>query len=152
MQVANYTAAIANGGTLYKPHLVAKILDSNNQVIKNIEPVIINHIPVDRANLEIVREGMRQTITAGSARSLNVLPVAVAGKTGTAQWSTKKSPHAWFIGFAPYDKPQLVIMVLVEEGVEGSTISAPIARDILNWYFSPRPGSTLLTTTTVTAN
>ena len=152
LQVANYTAAIANGGTLYKPHLVAKILDSNNQVIKNIEPVIINHIPVDRANLEIVREGMRQTITAGSARSLNVLPVAVAGKTGTAQWSTKKSPHAWFIGFAPYDKPQLVIMVLVEEGVEGSTISAPIARDILNWYFSPRPGSTLLTTTTVTAN
>jgi len=147
LQVANYTAAIANGGTLYEPHLVSKILDSNNQVIKNIDPVVLSHIPVDQANLEIVREGMRQTITAGSARSLNSLPVEVAGKTGTAQWSTKKGPHAWFIGFAPYDKPQLVIMVLVEEGVEGSTISAPIARDILKWYFSPRPGSTVSTTT-----
>jgi len=147
LQVANYTAAIANGGTLYEPHLVSKILDSNNQVIKSIEPKIISQTAVDQANLEIVREGMRQTITTGSARSLNTLPVEVAGKTGTAQWSTKKGPHAWFIGFAPYDKPQLVIMVLVEEGVEGSTISAPIAKDILNWYFSPRPGSNVATTT-----
>ena len=93
---------------------------------------------------------MRQTVTAGSARSLNTLPVAVAGKTGTAQWSTKKGPHAWFIGFAPYDKPQLAIMVLVEEGVEGSTIAAPIAKDILNWYFSPRPGLVNATSTATT--
>lgn len=147
LQVANYTAAIANGGTLYEPHLVSKILDSNNQVIKNVDPVIIRQNFIDPANLKIVQEGMRQTVTAGSARSLSTLPVAVAGKTGTAQWSTKKGPHAWFIGYAPYDKPQLVIMVLVEEGVEGSTISAPIARDILNWYFSPRPGFNEATST-----
>ena len=150
LQVANYTAAIANGGTLYEPHIVSKILDSNNQVVKNIAPVILGQNLIDPANLEIVREGMRQTITAGSARSLNTLPVEVAGKTGTAQWSTTKGPHAWFIGFAPYDKPQLVIMVLVEEGVEGSTISAPIAKDILNWYFSPRPGSNVATSTATT--
>lgn len=151
LQVANYTAAIANGGTLYEPHLVSKILNSNNQVIKDVAPVIIRQNLVDQANLEIVREGMRQTITSGSARSLSALPVAVAGKTGTAQWSTKKGPHAWFIGFAPYEKPQIAIMVLVEEGVEGSTISAPIARDILNWYFSPRPGSNVATSTSATS-
>ena len=97
---------------------------------------------IDQKNLEIVREGMRQTITAGSARSLSIVPVAVAGKTGTAQWSTKKGPHAWFIGFAPYEKPELVITVLVEEGVEGSTIAAPIARDILKWYYTVHPVST----------
>jgi cell division protein FtsI/penicillin-binding protein 2 len=84
---------------------------------------------------------MRQTITVGSARSLSVLPVAVAGKTGTAQWSTTKSPHAWFIGFAPYDKPEIVITVLVEEGVEGSTMAAPIAKDILNWYYTSGHGA-----------
>lgn len=137
LQVVNYTAAIANGGTLYEPHLVSKILDSKNQVIKNVEAKIIRQNMVDSENMEIVRSGMRQTVTAGSARSLNTLPVSAAGKTGTAQWSTKKGPHAWFIGFAPYDKPQIAIMVLIEEGVEGSSIAAPIARDILNWYFSP---------------
>ncbi len=139
LQVANYTAAIANGGTLYEPHLVSKILDTNNNVVQSVAPVIIRSNFIDPDNLRIVREGMRQTITAGSARSLSVVPVAVAGKTGTAQWSTKKAPHAWFIGFAPYDKPKLVITVLVEEGVEGSTIAAPIARDILSWYFTVHP-------------
>lgn len=136
LQVANYTAAIANGGTLYKPHLVSKILDTNNQVVKEIAPEIIRSDFIDAINLQIVKEGMRQTITSGSARSLSIVPVAVAGKTGTAQWSTKKGPHAWFIGFAPYEKPTVAIMVLVEEGVEGSTMAAPIARDILQWYFT----------------
>jgi penicillin-binding protein 2 len=135
LQVANYTAAIANGGTLYEPHLVSKLLSDDNQVIAEIPPKIIRQDFIDPANLKIVREGMRQTVTIGSARSLNILPVAVAGKTGTAQWSTTKSPHAWFIGFAPYDKPEIVITVLVEEGVEGSTMAAPIAKDILNWYY-----------------
>lgn len=136
LQVANYTAAIANGGTLYQPHLVSKVLNTNNQTTKDVLPQIIRSNFIDPENLQIVREGMRQTITAGSARSLSIIPVAVAGKTGTAQWSTKKSPHAWFIGFAPYENPQIAITVLVEEGVEGSTMAAPIARDILNWYFT----------------
>lgn len=136
LQVANYTAAIANGGTLYQPHLVVKILGENNNIVREIEPTVIRSDFIDPANLKIVREGMRETVTSGSARSLNALSVAVAGKTGTAQWSTQKSPHAWFIGFAPYERPEIVITVLVEEGVEGSTMAAPIARDILNWYFS----------------
>jgi len=150
LQVANYTAAIANGGTLYRPHLVSKILDSNNNVVKEIQPQIIRSNFIDPANLEIVREGMRQTITAGSARSLSIVPVPVAGKTGTAQWSSTKGPHAWFIGFAPYDKPQLVITVLVEEGVEGSTIAAPIARDILKWYYTVHPPVATSTPVTIT--
>jgi penicillin-binding protein 2 len=139
LQVANYTAAIANGGTLYKPHLVSKILDKNNNVVSDVAPQIIRNNFIDADNLRIVREGMRQTVTIGSAQSLQIVPVPVAGKTGTAQWSTKKSPHAWFVGFAPYDKPQIAITVLVEEGIEGSTIAAPIARDILNWYFTLHP-------------
>ncbi|QQG52545.1 MAG: penicillin-binding protein 2 [Candidatus Falkowbacteria bacterium] len=136
LQVANYTAAIANGGTLYQPHLVAKILDSNNQLIQEIKPQVIRQNFINTVDLNIVREGMRQTVTSGSGRYLNTLPVTMAGKTGTAQWSTVKAPHAWFIGFAPYENPELSISILVEEGVEGSTVAVPIAYDIFNWYFS----------------
>jgi len=136
LQVANYTAAIANGGRLYKPRLVTKLLDSNEQVVKELPPQVIRDNFVDVNNLKIVREGMRQTVTVGSARYLNSLTVSVAGKTGTAQWSSQKNNHAWFTGFAPYENPELVITILVEEGVEGSTIAVPIAHDILNWYFS----------------
>jgi len=138
LQVANYTATIANGGKLYQPHFVSKLLGVNNEVLKEIQPKIIREGFIDSKNLEIVRAGMRQTVSSGSARSLSIIPVAVAGKTGTAQWSSKKANHAWFTGFAPYEKPELVITVLVEEGVEGSAISVPIAKDILNWYFRNR--------------
>lgn len=136
LQVASYTTALANGGTLYVPHLVSQILGENNEVVENVEPSIIRSDFISPENMEIVRSGMRQAVTSGSARSLGILPVAAAGKTGTAQWSSEKNTHAWFIGFAPYDKPQVAITILVEEGGEGSAISAPIARDILNWYFS----------------
>jgi cell division protein FtsI/penicillin-binding protein 2 len=61
--------------------------------------------------------------------------VAVAGKTGTAQWSSVKDYHAWFTGFAPYENPELVITILVEEGGGGDVVAVPIAREFLTWYF-----------------
>jgi penicillin-binding protein 2 len=142
LQVANYTMALANGGTLYKPHLVANILGDKNEVVREIKPTVLNTNFIKPENLQIVRQGMREAVTYGSARLMNSLPVSSAGKTGTAQWSTKKGPHAWFIGFAPYENPEIAVMVLVEEGVEGSTIAVPVAHDILNWYFSGRPIAT----------
>ncbi|MEI6836036.1 MAG: penicillin-binding protein 2 [Candidatus Falkowbacteria bacterium] len=142
LQVANFTAAVANGGKLMEPHLVDAILDSNNNVVREIAPQVIRENFIDAANINIVREGLRQTVTSGSARSLQIVPVPVAGKTGTAQWSTKKAPHAWFTGFAPYDNPQVVITVMVEEGKEGSTVAVPIAREILQWYFGGRSQAT----------
>ncbi|MFA4942225.1 MAG: penicillin-binding protein 2 [Patescibacteria group bacterium] len=135
LQVANYTAAIANGGTLYEPHVVQKILDHNNNLVREIEPVVIRSNFIDQKNIQIVREGMRQTVTDGSGRNLNSLAVTVAGKTGTAQWSSVRDPHAWFIGFAPYDNPEFAITVLVEEGKEGSSVAVPIAKEILQYYF-----------------
>ena len=138
LQVANFTAAVANGGKLLKPHLVSALLDSDNNIVKEIAPQIIREGFIDDYNNQIVREGMRQTVLAGSARSLQILPVTSAGKTGTAQWSSKKANHAWFTGFAPYENPELVITILVEEGKEGSTVAVPMARDILKWYFGGR--------------
>lgn len=135
LQVANYTAAIANGGTLYQPHVVGKILDHDNNLIEEIKPTVIRSNFIDQQNIKIVQEGMRQTVTDGSGRNLNSLPVAVAGKTGTAQWSSNHNNQAWFTGYAPYDNPELAITVLVEEGGEGSSVAVPIAKEILQYYF-----------------
>lgn len=135
LQVAAYTSVFANGGKLYRPHLVKEILSASDVLIKKIDEPPIRENFISEHNLQIVREGMRQTVTAGSAISLSDLPVAVAGKTGTAQWSSKNNPHAWFTGFAPYENPEIVIVVLIEEGGEGSSVAVPIAEEVLRWYF-----------------
>jgi len=138
LQVAAYTSVFANGGILYRPHLVKQILKGDDEIFKEIEPDIIRKDFVNGYNIKIVRQGMRQTVTSGSAQSLQAVPVEVAGKTGTAEWSTKNPPHAWFTGFAPYDNPEIVITILIEQGGEGSTVAVPIAREVLAWYFSNR--------------
>ncbi len=136
LQVADYTAVFANGGSLYRPHFIRQVLNSQDQLIGEVESKPIKSGFISAKNIEIVREGMRQTVTAGSAQSLQSVPVAVAGKTGTAQWSTTKPTHAWFTGFAPYDKPQIVITILIESGGEGSATAVPIANEVLTWYFN----------------
>jgi len=136
LQVAYYTAFFANGGKLYRPHLVKEILTSDDKLFSatDINPVKENLF--DPKNINVVREGMRMTVTDGSARSLSSLPVSAAGKTGTAQWSSQKPPHAWFTGWAPYENPEITITVLVDEGIEGSAAATPVAREFLQWYFT----------------
>ena len=136
--MANYTSVFANGGRLYRPHLVKEVLTRDDKLVREVETAPIRSNFIDPYNIEVVRQGMRQTVTSGSATSLQSLPVAVAGKTGSAQWSTKEKTHAWFTGFAPYEKPEIVITVLVEQGGEGSEVAVPIAREVLEWYFSGR--------------
>ncbi|MBI4779070.1 penicillin-binding protein 2 [Candidatus Falkowbacteria bacterium] len=135
LQVANYTSVFANGGSLYRPHIIRQILNSQDQLIGEVDNTPIKHNVVSAKTIDIIREGMRQTVTAGSARSLGSVPVEVAGKTGTAQWSSTKPTHAWFTGFAPYNKPEIVITVLIEQGGEGSSVAVPIANEVLTWYF-----------------
>jgi cell division protein FtsI/penicillin-binding protein 2 len=110
-------------------------LTGQEEIAKEVENEPIRSGFVSQYNINIVREGMRQTVTAGSARSLNDLKVAAAGKTGTAQWSTKKPTHAWFTGFAPFDKPEVTVTILIEEGGEGSDAAVPVAKELLTWYF-----------------
>lgn len=138
LQVAMYDCVFANGGTLYRPHLVKSIVDGATKEISDVKNDSVRTNFISPSNIEIVREGMRQTVTGGSAQRLQSVPVPVAGKTGTAQWSSDKNklPHGWFIGFAPYDHPQIAIMIMIEAGGEGSTVATPIAQDFLTWYFS----------------
>ena len=137
LQLANSIAAIANGGTLYKPHFVQQIKVSDEETLKN-DPEKINAIPVSWKSMRIVQEGMRQTVTSGSAQSLNTLPVEAAGKTGTSQFGSENKTHAWFVSYAPFDNPEIAMAVLVEGGGEGSSSAVPATRAVYDWYFSER--------------
>ena len=139
IQLANYTAAIANKGTLYSPKFVNRIEKSNDEKI-NTTPKVIreNFVPSDVMN--IVREGMLQTVEFGSAQLLKDLPVKVAGKTGTAEFGLSKGKsHAWFISFAPFENPEIAMAILIEGGGESSNSKAvSITKDVYDWYFSER--------------
>ena len=134
LQIAAMTSVFANGGTLFQPRVVDTVIKANGQRQRQ-EPVVISKQVVSAAAISAVRQGMRAAVTVGSARSLADVPVAVAAKTGTAQWHSERLPHAWFTSFAPYDQPELVVTVIIEEGGEGSQAAAPVAKSILNWYF-----------------
>ncbi len=140
IQVANFTAAVANGGTLYKPQLVHDIRDADGAIVRKIEPHALRRIAVDPANLAIVREGMRDAVTRGTALKANLADVTVAAKTGTAEYYGPKvnghlPTHAWGVAFAPYENPQIVVGVFVYGGGEGSEVAMPAVANILRAYF-----------------
>lgn len=137
LQLANYVAAVANGGTLYKPHLASQIKKANGE-FENIAPEKIRSGFISPEILKVVQEGMRKTVTDGTAQTLKNLPVAVAGKTGTAQYGTSGKTHGWFVSYAPYDDPQIAMAVLVEGGGEGHSSALPITQETLEWYFGGR--------------
>ncbi len=122
LQIAQATAVFANGGSLVTPHL-------------NSELEVKSEVIIDEPTASIVADAMRQTVTAGSATALQSSPVSVAGKTGTAQWSTTGETHSWFTGFAPYVDAEIVVTVLIEEAGE-EYIAVPVTLDILNYWFS----------------
>ncbi|MBU1177722.1 penicillin-binding protein 2 [Patescibacteria group bacterium] len=135
LQVACWTAAVANGGVVYQPYLVQKVVDNSSNSIKEHFPHSMKEGLVSQENIKIVQRAMRETVLSGSGKSLNYLSVSSAGKTGTAQHSGSGDNHAWYTTFAPYENPEVVVTVLVEEGGEGSEVAVPIAGKILEWYF-----------------
>ncbi len=139
IQMASAIGAIANGGNLYRPHLASPLTPERGaeRGPPQDDDLITTHVASPQS-LEVVRRGMRLAVTGGTAQPLRDVPVAVAGKTGTAEWGKGKLPHAWFVGFAPYENPELVMVVLIEQGGEGSRVAVPIAREFLAWYFGPK--------------
>ncbi len=136
LQMAVATATIANGGTLYRPRLVTTIEDSISHEKTATSPERIASGFISQKNIRIVQEGMRQTVLAGSGKAAQSLPIAIAGKTGTAQYGPQKRTHGWFTAFAPYDNPEIALVVVVEGGGEGTSSALPAANEILGWYFS----------------
>lgn len=140
IQVAAAYVAIANGGTIYKPQIVNKIVDSSGNVITSFEPVTTRTNFFDQENLKVIREGMYDCVhkSYGSAVSLNDIGVDIAAKTGTAETGRDGIFNTWVSAFAPYDDPQIVFVTTIE-GVAGlRSATLPVAHDVLDWYFNDR--------------
>jgi len=140
LQVASAYCAIANGGTLYKPQIVNKIIEGSGNsatTIRQFSPEIIRDNFIDAENLAIVRQGMRDGVTEdyGLSRSLRNLPVAVAAKTGTAEIGYQTKFNLWSAVFAPYENPEIVLVVTAEEVNALGAVTLPVAHDVLDWYF-----------------
>jgi len=146
LQVVTAFSAIANGGKLLQPQVVKAIVDDKKNIIQNFEPKIIRENFVNPKNLEIIREGMKWATTGensprASAILLNVLPVSTAAKTGTAQAFRKNCQncyHIWITVFAPYENPKIVLTLMFEDvkGLTSDLVAVPVAKEILNWYFT----------------
>jgi penicillin-binding protein 2 len=143
LQAAVMIAAIANGGTVYRPNFVDHIGLIGEQPSVTFQPQEIGKINISAANLKSIQESMRAVASdanLGTAEyRLGDMQTSVAGKTGTAQVSGVDAPPiAWFAGYAPYDNPEIAVVVMVENGGEGSVVSAPIFRRVVELYYNQR--------------
>ena len=149
LQLAMVYAAVANGGTLYKPQLVERIEGLEGEVIEQYEPQVVRQLELPKAQLESVKAGLRAVVNepGGTAFRVRLEDVVVAGKTGTAQVATLgavrlktqqmdffQRDHAWFSGFAPADEPEIAVVVLNEHGGHGGSDAAPTAMALIRKY------------------
>ncbi len=138
LQVLNATSAIANGGTLYQPRLYKGVYDnSTKELTETREPEIIRSDILSPESVSIVRDGMRQTVTDGTGYQLQNLPFTSAAKTGTAQTGAELN-NSWFTSFAPFENPEIAMVVLVEEGHQGYLTTIPITQKVYQWYYENR--------------
>ena len=156
LQQANMMAAVANGGMLLKPYIVKRIEEPGGTTIKEFFPEIRGQITGSSENLEVIRKALRDVVNGvrGTGKRSRLKNIIVSGKTGTVQVVRMKSneelekenevpykyrDHAWFVAFAPYEKPEIAVAVLVEHGGHGGTTAAPIAKKVFKKYFQLYP-------------
>lgn len=138
IQLANYIATLVNGGTRYQVHLLKSVKSHDfSEVLYEYEPVVLDTIEIEKANLDAVKEGMLALTTEGSvAKYFSGLDVQVGAKTGSAQLNaSSSSSNAVFVCFAPFDDPEIALALVVEKGGTGSELGA-MAAEILEYYFS----------------
>ncbi len=151
LQILVLYSAIANGGTVYQPEVVNRIVDSKGRIVKKFLPTVLRRINIPKRVLEPVKEGLREVVNElhGTAYSQRIEGFEYSGKTGTAQVrkigekrekDIKKIPynerdHAWFAAFAPSKNPVFAIVVLVEHAGHGGSVAAPIAKEMIKCFF-----------------
>ena len=140
LQVAAAYMTVANGGTLYRPHVGKEIRDANGELVEAVAPEIVNRIEAPAEDWAELQYGLEQVVMG--ERGTGVTPfigfpldqIPVAGKTGTAQ-AGEHVPYSWFASYAPANDPHYVVVVMVEEGGGGSQTAAPIVRRIYDAIF-----------------
>ena len=135
LQMANYIATIANGGTKYRPHLVKKVVKPDGTIEKEVKPEVLSKADLKPTTLPLVIKGMDAVTGEGGTAGavFRNMKVKTAGKTGTAEASGGRDDYSWFAGFAPEKDPQIAVAVVIHEG--GGYGSSNVARDIYEYYF-----------------
>lgn len=137
IELASYTAILANGGNRVTPYLMKRVVSSRGGTIATTEPHIVPITAVTSLNYELIKDAMQDVIVHrnGTAHACNIPGIKIAGKTGSAENSHGRT-HALFTAFAPADNPTIVITVIVENAGHGGSIAAPIARRVFEQYFN----------------
>jgi len=144
LQVVRFTAALANGGTLYRPQIIERITSSNGVDVYTFSPLAQSELPVSQETLDAISDGMRAVVRSsiGTANDeLGDLSIPLYGKTGTAENPLGDS-HAWFTGYSSTgreDTPDIAVTVIVENGGEGSAVGAPVFRRVIETYYYGEP-------------
>jgi penicillin-binding protein 2 len=137
-------AAVANGGTLWKPRLVNRIATADGRLLREEAPEMQGRVELAPVVFDFLRQALGAVVAEGTGKQARVPGVSVGGKTGTAQTHEFRSDtdrkrrdqdHAWFAGFAPLDEPEIVIVVFAERAGLGGQVAAPIAREVLKAVF-----------------
>ncbi len=154
LQVLVSTAAVANGGTILAPQVVYQITDAAGGLQRDFAPKVVRELPLDPWVMPVIQEGMWAVVNGprgtGAGAKLDNLNITVAGKTGTAEFCEYIPEeedcrrlekgylpfHAWFVAYAPYEAPEIAVVVFVYDGGEGSAVAVPVAKKILEAYFS----------------
>lgn len=149
LQMLNAVNVIANGGTLYRPRIVHRVTDAYGNVIRPFAPEISATLPISPEYRSLIQQGMEEAVASGTARRAKIEGIRIAGKTGTAQYCDDiaresgicrpgyaQPTHAWFVAYAPVEQPEISVIVFLYNGGEGSIVAAPVAREILEYYFS----------------
>ena len=138
LQLAVAYSALANGGTLYQPHLGWKIQSPDGDLIREIAKQPVGSLPDSRREVTYIRNALKGVTRFGTAKvAFQGFPldrIPVAGKTGTAD-IIPQQPYSWFAAMAPADHPKYVVIALVEQGGHGATTAAPIVRRVLEGLF-----------------
>jgi penicillin-binding protein 2 len=153
LQMANLMAAVANGGTLYRPWFVRSVEALDGRVVREYGPEKIRDLPVRKSSLEIVRRALKDVVDSGTGGQARSKLVGIAGKTGTAQVAEMRGKylkseqlayavrdHAWFVSYAPAEDPEIAVVVLVEHGGHGGSAAAPLAKQVIEKHLLLKGG------------
>jgi len=168
LQLAVAYSAIANGGTVYRPQIVLRVVEIDGGDVQEFSPEIIRKITIPKKHIKAIRKGLIRVVNhkTGTAFRRRLEEPIVAGKTGTAQvaklgakrlktaeMSWKVRDHAWFAAYAPSDNPEIVVVVLNEHGGHGGSAAAPVAMKLLEawWHQKQLRAGTLVTPDSNTA-
>jgi penicillin-binding protein 2 len=130
MQAAQMISVVANRGKVYRPRMVREIRLPNKELFVASAPELLSEFTLSQPTWDFLDDALVSVVESGTGQECKIAGVRIGGKTGTAQNPHGKD-HAWFVAFAPVEKPRVAVAVMIEHGIHGATAAAPIARRVI---------------------